>query len=62
MGCKWVFKVNRRHMGQSRSIKQNSGKRLTEIYGINYQEMFAPIVKINIVQFVTAHFDCQTTI
>ena len=37
-------------------------KGYTQIYGVNYQEVFAPIAKMNTVRVLlslVAHFDCQ---
>ena len=55
VGCKWVFMVKCR---ADRSIERYKvrfvAKGYKQTYGINYQETFAPIAKINTVQVLLA--------
>lgn len=51
MGCKWVFTVKYKSDGSMERYKARLvAKGYTQSYGINYQEIFAPVVKMNVVR------------
>ena len=49
MGCKWIFNIKYRVDGSVDCYKAwVVAKGFTQAYGINYQETFAPMAKLNI--------------
>lgn len=48
VGCKWVFTVKLKHDGSVERYKARLiAKRYTQTYGVDYQEMFPPVAKMN---------------
>ena len=48
VGCKWVFTIKSKADGSVERYKTRLvAKGFTQTYGINYQETFAPVAKIN---------------
>ena len=48
MTCKWVFTVKYKSDGTVERYKTHLvAKRFTQMYGIDYQETFAPIAKLS---------------
>ena len=62
MGCKWVFIVKCKPDGSIERYKTRLvAKGFTPTYGIDYQETFAPVAKMNSIQILlslTVHFHC----
>jgi Reverse transcriptase (RNA-dependent DNA polymerase) len=53
VGCKWVYKIKYKSDGTVERYKARLiVKRYTQTYGIDYYEIFAPVIKINIVQIL----------
>ena len=51
MGCKWIFNVKYKADGNIDKYKARLvAKGFTQTYGVNSQETFAPVAKLNIVQ------------
>ena len=51
VGCKWVFTVKCKANGTIERYKARLiAKGYTQTYGVDYQEMFAPVAKINMVR------------
>ena len=51
MGCKWIFNVKYIADGNIDKYKARLvAKGFTQTYGVNYQETFALVAKLNIVQ------------
>jgi Reverse transcriptase (RNA-dependent DNA polymerase) len=50
MGCKWVYSVKHTFEGKVDRFKAILlAKGYTQIFGVDYEETFAPVVKMNIV-------------
>ena len=48
VGCKWIFTAKYKADGSVERYKAHLvGKGFTQSYGIDYQETFAPIAKLN---------------
>lgn len=51
MGCKWVFIVKYKEDGKIDKFKAHLvAKGFTQSYGINYQETFSSVAKLNIIR------------
>ena len=56
VGCKWVFSVKYRADGSIERYKVRLvAIGFTQTYGIDYQETFAPVAKINSIQVLLSH-------
>ena len=48
MGCKWVFTIKHKADGTIERYKARlMAKDYSQSYGVDYQEMFAPVAKLN---------------
>lgn len=51
LACRWVFVVKHKADGTVERFKARLvAKRYTQSYGINYQEIFAPVVKLDTIR------------
>ena len=53
MGCKWVFSVKYKSDGSVEWYKERLvAKGFTQTYGIDYQETFASVAKLNTIRIL----------
>ncbi|TQD97326.1 hypothetical protein C1H46_017084 [Malus baccata] len=61
VGCKWVFTIKHKTDGTIDKYKARLvAKGFTQTFGVNYQETFAPVVKMNTIRVLlslTANHD-----
>ncbi|MCO5615093.1 hypothetical protein L7F22_069382 [Adiantum nelumboides] len=55
IGCRWVYKIKHNSDGSVSKYKARLvAKRYAQTYGIDYEEMFAPIVKMTTIRAIIA--------
>lgn len=60
VGCKWVFTVKYKTDGIVERYKvEVVAKGYTQLYGIDYQETFAPLAKMNLVRVLISFVTTQ---
>ena len=55
VGCKWVFQIKKNALGQIEKYKARLVARgFTQVYGVDYMEMFAPVAKLSSLHTILA--------